>query len=70
MNLSSMTEYFRKRRLIKTREKISGLKSEIKELDTLVHSGATLPTTYIDDLLDKRYDLGLLEERLIILEEK
>jgi len=70
MNLSSMTEYFRKRRLIKTREKISGLKSEIKELDMLVHSGATLPTTYIDDLLAKCYDLGLLEERLIILEEK
>jgi hypothetical protein len=62
--------FFVKYRINKIRERISGLKSEIKELDTLVHSGATLPTTYIDDLLDKRYDLGLLEERLIILEEK
>jgi len=32
-------------------EKIAGLELKVKELDILIHSGSTIPTYYIDDLL-------------------
>ena len=75
MNLSSVIEYFRKRKIKKIKDKIHNIKSKIQNLSEIANNNEH-PSSKLDwpklviKVSTKMYDLNKLQERLRILEEK